>query len=557
VLLDGNVGILILPWYTMELFANLVCGNASGLNNFVIDWQRYHKGCNAESLLSGVITLRNKVKVECKSLHDIEWGLEFSLNRNANYLWLYSLDYVGTLVDAYSRGFGEIYLDCAVSIVESFCRFYHESEGNKTKIAYLNKSGASYDHATSTRANILVRYLCAVIKSDRKVDLSPVISCIHDAAIFMYDDRNHSESNHGVMTDIALSQIGVLAGLSSELGMVFFEKANDRLIDSVLRTFDSDGYANENTVGYHRFNVQLFKSVISKFSDWGVESRFGDIAPPIIDKALRAFQICVWQDGSIPPIGDSAVYENAAESLNISKVFSESGMAVIKDDDLYVSLICGRRGDAHKQVDDTSITVRYKNTDIVIDGGHLSYDRLDPYRLSLESSLGHSGVFPEFIEGIPSNSYLEVKQAASITNISKSDASVDISAQLSFPDHGYAVNRTVSVIFPRLIVIRDEIDSEDCEMQTTQRFLFGKNLNEIEFNQPGVLTLHDKDFRVIVTMKEVSSGLTLCRGLVGERPRGWSSQKSGVKDPCYELTQKAIGGKLLFETCMEIIDAQL
>ncbi|MFP3500692.1 hypothetical protein SB759_41430, partial [Pseudomonas sp. SIMBA_059] len=76
---------------------------------------------------------------------------------------------------------------------------------------------------------------------------------------------------------------------------------------------------------------------------------------------------------------------------------------------------------------------------------------------------------------------------ASITNISKSDASVDISAQLSFPDHGYAVNRTVSVIFPRLIVIRDEIDSEDCEMQTNQRFLFGKNLNEIEFNQPGVL----------------------------------------------------------------------
>lgn len=541
----------------MELFADLVYGNASGLNHFVVDWQRYHKGCNAESLLSGVITLRNKVKVECKSLHDIKWDLEFSVNRNANYLWLYSLDYVGTLVDAYSRDFGEIYLDCAIGIVESFCRFYHESEQNKAKIAYLNETGASYDHATSTRANVLVSYLCAVIRSDRKIDLYPVISCIHDAAIFMYDDRHHSKSNHGTMTDIALSQIGVLAGLSSESGRRFFEKANDRLIDSVLRTFDSDGYANENTVGYHRFNVQLFKSVIDNFSNWGVESRFGDIASPIIDKALRAFQICVWQDGSIPPIGDSAVYENAAESLNVSKAFFESGMAVIKDDDLYVSLICGRRGDAHKQVDDTSITVRYKNTDIIIDGGHLSYDRLDPYRRSLESSLGHSGVFPEFVEGVSPYSYLSVKQDASILKFSRNDASVDVSAQLSFPGRGYTVSRTVSVFFPRLIVIRDEVDSEDCEVQTTQRFLFGSSLNEVEFNQPGVVVLHGERFRVVVTMKGVGSSLTLCRGLEGVRPRGWSSQKSGVKDPCYELARKAIGGKLSFETCIEIIDVQL
>ncbi|MNO63536.1 hypothetical protein D3C76_542440 [compost metagenome] len=538
----------------MDLFADLVRSNAANMKHFVLDWQRYSRGCHIDSVFSGSIKLRNNFSVDFDTVNGIDWAQDFSKNRNVNYLWLYSLDYVGILLDAHSRGCGDKYLDCAITVVESFCRFYCESPENKRKVMYLNDTGSSFDHATSTRSNVLVKYVCSVIGSGRGLDLEPVIGCLHDAALFMVDDKNYSKSNHGTMTDIALSQIGVLAGVGSGIGRVFFEKANDRLIDSVLRTFDADGFANENTIGYHRFNMHLFKSVILNFEGWGVSSRFADVASPILVKAQRALQLCVWPDGSIPPIGDSAVYEKAAESINESMAFLESGLAIVKNDDLYVSVICGRRGDAHKQVDDTSITIRYKNTDIVVDGGHLGYDRLDPYRKTLESSYGHSGIFPDFVEGAAARVYLEMKSEGEICEFADCGESVSIVAKISYPDAGYSVVRTVTVVFPNVILIKDSVLSTNEAVSTTQRLLFGDALTEIGLKGSSQVSLGNDKLKAVVTFGGANAEVSLHHGMKGKEPRGWCSKKAGKKDPCYEVVRSLSGGAFELETRIEIIE---
>lgn len=536
----------------MELFAALVYGNAKNIQHFVADWRNYYKGAGIESIFSGSLVLRNNYSIDFDISKGVDWAVEFSGHRNSNYLWFYSLEYVGTLLDAYSKGAGDKYLDCATDIVDSFCRYYHGSEVNKRKINWLNESGGSIDHAISTRANALVKYVCTVVSSGSDLNLDGPISCIYDAAMFMMDDQRYSKTNHGTMADIALSQVAVLAGLQSDLGRECFEKSNDRLIESILRTFDVDGFANENTIGYHRFNMELFKSVISNFNGWKVDSRFCEVAPPIIEKALRALQVCVWQDGSIPPIGDSAVYEKAAESINESKAFLESGLAIIKSDDLYVSFVCGRRGDAHKQVDDTSITVRYKNTDIVIDGGNFNYNRRDPYRRSLESSFGHSGVFPGFVEGVSPGEYLPISSVASITSFTDYGSTVEVSGKITYLGKGCSVQRMICVIFPRVIIIRDLVFSNDPLLVTNQRLLFGHTLDVVGVSEPGVMTLQGNKFKAVITINNEKSGFALRRGVGGDSPRGWFSQKAGKKDACYELMQSGVGS-FLFETKIEIL----
>jgi hypothetical protein len=120
----------------------------------------------------------------------------------------------------------------------------------------------------------------------------------------------------------------------------------------------------------------------------------------LIVRATTALEFCVWQDGSIPPIGDSQVYPLKIASRNQPRCFCESGFAVIKSKDLYLSVQCGGRTEIHKQVDDSSVTLRFNHHDILIDGGAYLYDQTDPYRRCVESSLGHSGLFLKQFDGL-------------------------------------------------------------------------------------------------------------------------------------------------------------
>jgi hypothetical protein len=340
----------------------------------------------------------------------------------------------------------------------------------------------------------------------------------------MYEDGNYADSNHGVMTDLALIQIAMQFRGVNEYYDKWISKAQERLSNLIVNAFDEDGLNNENTIGYHSYNLSLYKLVVEYLKHYGVQSDFVDRSGKIIPKAEEALSYCVWQDGSVPPIGDSPVKPNAAKSINSSKWFKKSNLLIVKNDSLYLSLICGLPSPAHKHVDDTSITLRYKNEDIIVDGGSLNYDRENPIRLCLESCRGHSGVFVSSLNGVLSHRYVNDKlKQAGISNYYECKEYAEAQCYYVLNNSTLRIERYIRINFPDEVIILDTTrgKNEDDGSIIRQQFLFGPKLSKVD-RQEGFFILEGKVVKAAVLHLSISE-VDWFKGEMKPITRGWYS----------------------------------
>ena len=199
-----------------------------------------------------------------------------------------------------------------------------------------------------------------------------------------------AENNHGMMLAISLIHAQKIILRQPKENLI--AKASDFLESLFSRVFLDNGYANENTIGYHEFYVKSLASLVEFTSAAELNSTM-----PWLEKTLflatQALHKVVRPDGSIPPIGESGEYFTKYPSINGIHIFEKCGLAVIKNEDFYLSIICGCSSETHKQMDDASITLQIKGVDFFIDGGLFNYDRKSPFRRLLNSQQAHSGIF--------------------------------------------------------------------------------------------------------------------------------------------------------------------
>ncbi|MFP3686398.1 hypothetical protein SB847_22110, partial [Bacillus sp. SIMBA_026] len=74
------------------------------------------------------------------------------------------------------------------------------------------------------------------------------------------------------------------------------------------QSFDKDGLCNENTIGYHNFNLSLYRKLRTVLANLQIADDLRDKIDALIGRASHALELCVLPDGKIPPIGDSPRY---------------------------------------------------------------------------------------------------------------------------------------------------------------------------------------------------------------------------------------------------------
>jgi hypothetical protein len=322
----------------------------------------------------------------------LDWKLNQSEGSRSGIMWKNSMYWVGSILLHEDRSRHEKFI---FGSINSYL-FYVKDVGIKKL-----KSIPSADHSSSLRVNSLLLFY-AVYKESISLDCKKYIE---EAAklecYFLMEKVLRAKNNHGFMALIScLNFVYVFGGVEGlNYDKIFSELK--RLVDEI---FDSSGYSNENTIGYHGFNVKILNEVYCKFSD-KIDYDFSWLGD-ILLKAKKIFSRLVWQNGDVPPIGDSQVQKKAAKSENISTFLPESGFAVVKNERAYLSFICGFRFSAHKHVDDTSITYRLDDEDFITDGGSYNYDSSDPIRQCVSSCNGHSGLFPKLLEYIDKHTYI-------------------------------------------------------------------------------------------------------------------------------------------------------
>ncbi|MGZ4954020.1 MAG: serine acetyltransferase [Methylobacter sp.] len=409
---------------------------------------------------------------------EVSWHQTFENQSATNTLFFYSLQWIGNWLALYEANGDRRFYDRSTAVLNSYYAFLHE-DSNETMVMGIRAS----DHSVSIRIRVLVKYLQASMRvedqdQDRELQRT-ILQDLLALAEWVYDPINFHESNHGVMGAIALLHVAVQMRHFEILAARYTTCASKRILGMASTAFDRDGLCNENTIGYHRFNTYLYEIARNFTLKYGIAEHLINDLAPIVDNAKTALQLAVWQNGSVPPNGDSPVYENVTTSINRSFWFSESGLLVIKNDDLYLSLVCGSRGWVHKQCDDSALTLRYKNRDLFIDAGHYTHDHQDPYRLALAGQRGHCGIFLEQCDTMLREEFIRDfgPFEARITNFEEDEISARVNCFYTIQNGAYRVDRSIEVFWPDEILIRDHVTACDAMVTTArQRFILNPTI---------------------------------------------------------------------------------
>ncbi len=361
-----------------------------------------------------------------------------------------------------------------------------------------------------------------------------VCDCLKYWSDWLSEDENYKKNNHGLMGSIALLHSAVQFG-TTPYASAYLAVATNRIIELGKSSFDRDGLCNENSIGYHNFNLHCYRGLLEFCKHYGLSKALVSFLEDLTLRATKALAFCVWQDGSIPPIGDSAVYRVDIASRNEPRCFYESGFAVVKNDDLYLSIQCGAPSEIHKQVDDSSMTLRFMNRDILVDGGSYLYDRTNPHRRCVESSFGHSGLFLKEFDGLLRSEFLR-KFGPLSGKIERFEEGVDgvrIQCVYSVSKGSAIFMRNIFVCWPDEIAIVDSVELKDMASipEPVQRFLFGPTF-DVRFGERNKLILTSDDFSCTLFQLLDCDGV-LYRGEDTSPVRGWCSYKFKEILPTY------------------------
>ncbi|WP_060339348.1 heparinase II/III family protein [Burkholderia territorii] len=459
---------------------------------------------------------------------DVELDEKFAWNselpNNSVRMWYYSLIYIGRLLATYRQSGDSAPLDLALSLMSDYLDYVTVAEHR----AAVNGI-ASADHATAERLKVMLALHQIIRRSEdpRSVALVPrLLAEMHYCAEWLTEEANLGVGNHQLMGCMSLMYMYSL--LSNEAGAIYLDTALRRVRSLLEESFDKDGLCNENTIGYHNFNLSLYTKIHEALGKLGIAAEMRADIEPLLDKAMRALRLAIFPNGLIPPIGDSPRYDSRVTSVNESFCFFESGFAVVKRDDFYLSLICGGRTNWHKHMDDTAIYLQYRGEDVFIDGGSYSYDQRNPHTRCITSSAGHTGVFLSQFDGLPRYELIAKYGPVSgrIERFEESDDGVRIECTYSVPGCWTSFRRFLFVHWLGEVVIVDRIKTPN-PSDGVQRFLLAPQVSA--HAEQGIIRLQGETFNGAIIHS--SQHVDFYRGEQDRQVRGWSTYDFGEIAP--------------------------
>lgn len=326
------------------------------------------------------IALPNRIEVRLPE-HSTGWLQEDYEQQQSTLLWLHSLGFLPTM---FEEPDGEERVAAAL-------RTYVEFLGTAESQEVLSRM-TSLDHAIAVR----IRSLCTIFARcvARGVDVPrELLWLLARDASWGSVAANIKVNNHGMMLATAVLHYEALLATQHR-------ESRSSIIGDALRkiigaSFDPVGVCRENTPSYQAFYLRFFRDLKDFLSWTEPSSSLLDVLDEIVTRGSETLSVMVWPDGTLPPIGDSGAEKSAISSVDGTIFSSESGFFVHKQDGRYLSLRCGHSSVVHKHVDDTSLTLRVGDVELLLDGGMHDYDWKNPLTAAVKSQRGHSGLFFE------------------------------------------------------------------------------------------------------------------------------------------------------------------
>lgn len=372
--------------------------------------------------------------------------------------YLFAMDYLTNVLTAYKETGKEIYK----SVFERVISQFH---------AYFKEYGPVYDDLPVYAQTLLFIKAFDVLGTiPFQEDFLKLLMSYGEW--LMNDEYYQNNNNHGMFQNIALLHLSVLFGNCREADV--WQKQSIKRINLLFKdSYFNDFTNNEHSLSYFKYNNFLYDNAIKFCAYYKISGIEG-----ITDKLRRskeAFVTFAHKDGTLPLIGDGQIVK-ISESNTCSRLFPDIGIAVLKVGDVYLSLKLKTVYQTHAHIDISSVTLRYKDMDFLIDTGQYNYDRYTPINRYVRSSAGHSGIFPLFADSMFQMEFCDSLQYSAITAYEHNigDDAGFVRGEYKLKD--IHVCREISV-FSGEVIIKDSWQCEKPEVMR-QRFVIPKSFIE-------------------------------------------------------------------------------
>lgn len=300
--------------------------------------------------------------------------------------YLYTMDYMSSLLSAYKMTKKEAYKD-------KFLELYHMF------IEYIDKN-KSLMNGVEIELPVLGQVLLVIKAIDilGGIPEENKMQKLFERYADWLMDRNAwiINNNHGLMQITAQLHLSVFMPDSYPI-QEWRKSAVEHLQLLYQRAYYGDYINNECSLQYFNYNNNFYAKICDFCNYYAIEGiKEIDSA---IEETRKALNIFAHSDGSFPVIGDGCIFYGNSWNME-SKLFPEGNVAVVKIDELYFSFKNRTEFQGHAHIDLTSITARYKDIDFLIDSGQYKYDRYTPINRFVRSSAGHSSIFPLYADGL-------------------------------------------------------------------------------------------------------------------------------------------------------------
>ena len=436
---------------------------------------------------------------------DINWESNPYENRSW-YLYFQSLRMIGFLAEDYKYTKDPENIIKTKEILNSWHDYYKDDFDKG--FSNLSKSVWN-DHAVANRTlNLLHVYFTFSTELELRETILKILT--HHGK-WLYADENYTTGNHAIMIDRALFQLSQLFDFNES------EKWKVRAIERLEKMFDFEvtleGVCTENSPSYHLYVLDLFIEIINLFKEYNVD--YIDEWNIKVQDMKKFSDVIIKPNNTLPIIGDSYYtkhpinlfkkYKDKYLEFNSSfgetnkpwidkdsYIFPKSGYFIYKQpyfesnnsigytDRTYLSFTNTNLSPVHKHNDFLSITLTSNNEDLIVDTGHLGYEKNDITEFT-RTTFAHSGItvnelnlnFKELSQSDVLIDHYEIKPEFSV-----------VKASVRFQD--YNLERTLIVLKPSTFVFYDKVtryEGINNSMTINQIFNLGENLKKIERNQ--------------------------------------------------------------------------
>lgn len=407
----------------------------------------------AESIMKNEFFLMNNLETISFDTK-IEWNYSHHTSANTYQLYIQCLNVISYLCDGFAKNNDEKYLLKAYEILLDWIYFV-KTDQEKNKFKWV-------DHTVANRVMNII-YFYNISKGEIDFNEEIILNLLLDHGDFLENDKNYVQNNHGIMVDRSLLLLAVFMEGHNK-STEWFQKAKLRITNAIYRDFSHNGVHLENSPSYHLMTRRIFNQV----EQFLVENN-ATLGKEVRQKLIQMkeyIQYILKPNNNVPLIGDTQkgnitwvkkLYDSFSDShAGITIMQSE---AEIPTNSTWLSFICGYGRKTHKHRDDLSISLFYNGKDILVDSGRYNYDSKDELRKYFLSPNAHSTISilnKDYTIEDPFKYRNKIKTVAFTSN-----GNYDFVKGINNAYEGVSIQRSIIFFKPNIIVIFDQIESED------------------------------------------------------------------------------------------------